>query len=49
MVRIEKEYEKRKKAYEKYAPRYEGDAQYDVRSFAGPILEQQLDHKLRVS
>ena len=49
MVRIEEEYEERRNAYEKYAPRYEGDAQYDVRSFAGPILEQQLNHQLRPS
>jgi NAD(P)-dependent dehydrogenase (short-subunit alcohol dehydrogenase family) len=48
-VRIEEEYEKRRKAYEQHAPRYEGDGQYDVRSFVGPILEQQFNRKLRVS
>jgi NAD(P)-dependent dehydrogenase (short-subunit alcohol dehydrogenase family) len=49
MVRIDEEYDKRKKAYEQYTPRYEGDAHYDVRSLAGPILEQQLNHQLRAS
>jgi NAD(P)-dependent dehydrogenase (short-subunit alcohol dehydrogenase family) len=49
MVRINEEHEQLKNAFETYAPRYEGDAQYDVRSFAGPILEQQLNHQLRSS
>jgi hypothetical protein len=49
MVPIGEEFKQLKNAYEKYAPRYEGDEQYDVRSFAGPILEQQLNHQLRKS
>jgi NAD(P)-dependent dehydrogenase (short-subunit alcohol dehydrogenase family) len=49
LVRIEEEFEKRKQAYETYAPLHEGDARYDVRAFAGPILEQQLNHQLRSS
>lgn len=47
MVRIDEKHDKLKAAYATYAPRYEGDAQYDVRSFAGPILEEQVGQKLR--
>jgi hypothetical protein len=33
----------------KNALRCEGDARYDVHSFARPILEEQLNHQLRTS
>lgn len=35
------------KAFKRYAPRYEGDQQYDVRTVVQPILEGQLGVKLR--
>lgn len=35
------------KAYDNYAPRYEGDQQYDVRTVIAPILEDQIGIKLR--
>ena len=47
VVHIDEDHEQLKKAYEKYAPRYEGDVQYDDRSTVKPILEQMLNHKLR--
>ena len=34
-------------AYQKYAPRYKGDVQYDVRTVVQPILEDLAGHKLR--
>jgi len=33
-------------AYNKYAPRYEGDQQYDVRTVVQPIIEQHTGKKL---
>ena len=47
IVRIDEDHARLKKAYETYAPRYEGDVRYDVRTLIGPILEQQLNFKLR--
>ena len=40
MVRINDRYELIKAAFAEYAPRYEGDQEYDVRSLAGPVLAQ---------
>ncbi len=47
IVRIDDKHNLLKSAYETYAPRYEGDSQYDVRLNFGPLLEQNLNHKLR--
>ena len=47
MVPITERFEKVKRAYEKYAPRYDGDQQYDVRTIIKPILEEQAGVKLR--
>ena len=47
MERITQRYEMLKGAYETYAPRYEGDQQYDVRTVVKPILEAQLGVTLR--
>lgn len=47
MVPITERYEMVKQAYDKYAPRYEGDQQYDVRTIIKPLLEQQLNVALR--
>jgi len=47
MVPITERYEKVKRAYDKYAPRYEGDRQYDVRTVIKPILEEQMGVHLR--
>ena len=40
--RIRARYDKISKAYEAYAPRYEGDDEYDVRSKLGPMLSDQF-------
>ena len=40
MERITDRYEMLKAAYGEYAPRYEGDQQYDVRTMVAPLLEQ---------
>lgn len=40
MVPITERYEMLKTAFEAYAPRYEGDQQYDVRTVVTPMLEQ---------
>lgn len=48
MVPITERYETLKRAYEKYAPRYEGDQQYHVRAVIKPVLEEQMGVKLRV-
>ena len=40
MVPITERYEMLMAAYETYAPRYEGDRQYDVRTVVTPMLEQ---------
>ena len=45
--RIAIRYNKLKKALDTYAPRYEGDIGYDVRTVVKPILEEQLKIKLR--
>ena len=47
MVRINDRYELIKAAFAEYAPRYEGDQQYDVRSLAGPVLAQMGAPPLR--
>ena len=47
MVAITERYEMVKRAYDTYAPCYDGDQQYDVRTIIGPILEQQMGVKLR--
>jgi NAD(P)-dependent dehydrogenase (short-subunit alcohol dehydrogenase family) len=46
LERLEGRFNKLKNAFEKYAPRYEGDIQYDVRTVVKPILEEQLGVKL---
>ena len=46
-VMIEKKHQALSNAFEKYAPRYEGDVQYDVRTNIGPVLSQQLGKSLR--
>ena len=46
-VMIDKKHEALSAAYSKYAPRYEGDVQYDVRTNIGPVLQQQLGKTLR--
>ncbi len=48
IVRIEEGYHQLKTAFETYAPRYEGDSRYDIRTNIAPILEQQLNLKLRM-
>ena len=45
-VRIQAKHDQLMKAYDTYAPRYEGDQQYDVRTVVQPILEDQLGVKL---
>ena len=47
MEPITQKYEMLKRAFETYAPRYEGDQRYDVRTVVQPILEQQMGVKLR--
>ena len=49
IVRIDEDHARLTKAYKSYAPRYEGDARYDIRTNIAPILEEQLNHKLRTS
>lgn len=47
MVPITERYEMVKRAYDKYAPRYEGDRQYDVRTMIIPIFKEQMGAHLR--
>lgn len=47
MVPITQRYEMVKRAYDTYAPRYENDRQYDVRTVIKPILEDQIGVHLR--
>jgi NAD(P)-dependent dehydrogenase (short-subunit alcohol dehydrogenase family) len=47
MVNINKKHDVLVAAYKKYAPRYEGDVRYDVRTNIGPILQDHMSHKLR--
>ena len=47
MVPITERYEMVKRAYDKYAPRYEGDQQYNVRTVIKPVLEEQMGVRLR--
>ena len=47
MVPITERYEMLKAAYAAHAPRYEGDEQYDVRTFVTPMLEEMGLGKLR--
>ena len=47
MAPITERYERIKSAFEEYAPRYEGDQQYDVRTIVEPIVEEQMGAKLR--
>lgn len=47
MERINEKNAKIEKAFKTYAPRYEGDQQYDVRTVVQPILEGQIGRKLR--
>ena len=47
MVPITERYEMLKSAYDKYAPRYDGDQRYNVRTVIKPILEEQMGVKLR--
>lgn len=46
-VMIDRKHEAVSAAYSKYAPRYEGDVQYDVRTNIGPVLAQQMGKTLR--
>ncbi|MDV7145983.1 SDR family oxidoreductase [Tropicimonas sp. TH_r6] len=46
MVRICEKFDQLEQAYATYAPRYEGDQQYDVRTVVQPILEEQMGVKL---
>ena len=45
-VRIQARHDQLMKAFETYAPRYEGDQRYDVRTVVQPILEEQMGVKL---
>ena len=47
MARINERYELISRAYEKYAPRYEGDQQYDVRTAVEAALKDQMGLTLR--
>ena len=47
IVNINEKHDMLTTAYEKYAPRYEGDVQYDVRTVTKPIFEGMLNHKLK--
>ena len=47
MVPITERYEMVKRAYDKYAPRCEGDQQYHVRTVIKPVLENQMGVHLR--
>ncbi|MGI9436300.1 MAG: SDR family NAD(P)-dependent oxidoreductase [Geminicoccaceae bacterium] len=47
MERINQRHAMVEKAFAAYAPRCEGDQQYDVRTLIRPILEQQMGVKLR--
>jgi hypothetical protein len=40
MVRIDERHEKIAKAYKKYAPRYEGDIEFDVRTLFAQMTNQ---------
>ena len=46
-VMIDKKHAALSSAYSKYAPRYDGDVQYDVRTNIGPVLQRQLGKPLR--
>ena len=45
-VLIDRRYSMIDSAYKKYAPRYDGDQQYDVRTVVKPILEKQFKLEL---
>lgn len=45
--RIKEKYNSLNKAYETYAPRYEGDAQYDVRTLFAPVLKDMFKVNLK--
>ncbi len=45
--RINERHDMLAKAYATYAPRYQADQQYDVRTFVQPILEKEAGVKLR--
>jgi len=44
--RINEKHQMLSEAYAKYAPRYEGDVQYDVRTVVQPIVEELIGEKL---
>ena len=46
-VQLDKKHSALSDAYAKYAPRYEGDIQYDVRTNLGPVIEEHMGKKLR--
>ena len=46
-VMLDKKHAVLSAAYSKYAPRYEGDVQYDVRTNIGPVLAEHLGKTLR--
>ena len=43
IVRIDEKHERLKTAFETYAPRYEGDSQYDIRTLVGPNVRIEVD------
>ncbi len=45
--RIEARYQLLKSAFDTYAPRYDGDAEYDVRTLVEPLLQEQAGLNLR--
>ena len=46
-VMIDRKHDALSAAFGKYAPRYEGDVRYDIRTNFGPVLSQQLGKTLR--
>lgn len=47
MVRIQDKHDQLARAYAKYAPRYDGDQRYDVRTVVQPVIEEQMGLKLK--
>ena len=47
MERLSQKHKMLSEAYAKYAPRYEGDEQYDVRKVASGVLEQLCGQKIK--
>jgi hypothetical protein len=47
IVPITERYEMVKRAFDKFAPRYEGDQRYHVRTVIKPVLEERMGVQLR--